>query len=107
MRLPEPSRIIREQYATAHPEDLTRWAHMWNVSRETIRRRAAELGVRRDPEAARRSHSEAAFALGAKAIGLEFGKSDRDEDYSALCREQGGFSVRVVLNGKTYDVRVR
>lgn len=107
MRCPERSRIVRERYADALPEEITEWARRWKVSRESIRRRAAELGVKRAAWAAQQAHREAALALASAAIGLEFGKSDRDEEYAALCREQGGFPVRVVLNGKTYDVRVR
>jgi len=101
MRCPERSRIVRERYADALPEEITEWARLWNVSREAIRRRASELGIKRKAWVAQQAHLETARAMA--DVATECGS---DEDYTALCLQQGGFPRAEIINGQTAWVRI-
>ena len=101
---PEYTAIIRDRYADASPDDIAAWAKAWGVSRDSIRHRAAKLGVRRSMAA-----KEAALSKGQHdrngTVGLyEQPEPNQDHEYVAACIEQGGFPVVVWINGQPRTV---
>jgi hypothetical protein len=103
---PEYTYIILEQYADASPEVISRWCMAWKVSKDAIRHRAAQLGVRRSQAA-----KEAALAQGQHdrngTVGIyEIPAPNRDEDYSAACLAEGGFGRFLETRGRNGEPRL-
>jgi len=106
LRFPDIDRTIIDRYPIAPSEEIARWATTWGVEVQDIRRRARSLGVRRDPIVVRELNKPDGPPTKKLIWFLDAGLSmDRDAEYVALCRAQGGFPVRMVIDGRTYDVR--
>jgi len=96
--------VIRSEYADAPPEVINRWAMAWKVSKDSIRHRAAQLGVRRSEAAKGASLSKGQHERQGTPYAYEAPLADRDEDYVAACIAQGGFPVFVWINGQPRTV---
>ena len=99
LKAAEYSDVIRNQYADASPEVITQWAKSWNVSRDSIRHRAAQLGVRRSETAKGAAISKGQHDRQGTPYAYEAPLADRDAEYVAACIAQGGFPVVIWING--------
>lgn len=104
LRDPEYTAIICEQYPDASPDVIMRWAQAWGVSRDSIRHRAAALGVRRSRAAIETAASKAQHDRNGSSASWEAPLVDRDAEYVAACIAQGGFPVFVWINGQPRTV---
>lgn len=98
------SRIIRYEYADASPETIAQWARSWNVTKDSIRHRAAQLGVKRSDAAKGAAMSRGQHERQGSVSAYEAPVKDRDEEYVASCIAQGGFPVVVWIKGEPRTV---
>jgi hypothetical protein len=101
---PEYTAIIRDQYADASPDAIMAWARRWGVSRDSIRHRAAQLGVRRSREAKEAALSKGQHERNGSSASWEAPSLNRDDEHVAACIAQGGFPVVVWINGQPRTV---
>lgn len=101
---PHYTAIIRDQYPDASPDTIMAWAKKWNVSRDSIRHRAAALGVRRTRSAIESAASKAQHDRNGSSASWEAPLADRDAEYVAACIAQGGFPVVIWINGEPRTV---
>lgn len=101
---PHRTATIRDYYADASPEVIDFWCKAWKVSKDSIRHRAAQLGVRRSEAAKGASLSKGQHERAGTSYAYEAPLADRDEDYVAACIAQGGFPVVVWINGQPRTV---
>jgi hypothetical protein len=98
------SEIIRKHYADAPADLLATWAKSWNVSKDSIRHRAAQLGVRRSEAAKGAAISKGQHDRQGTPHAYEAPLTDRDAEYVAACIAQGGFPVLVWIKGEPRTV---
>jgi hypothetical protein len=100
LRKPQNTEYLVKHYPTATPEQIADMTRRWKVSKDAIRQYAAAIGIKRNREAARQAYAEGARAAAENAIPWTPPEPDRDDEYVAALREQGGFPVLVWINSE-------
>jgi len=97
--------LIRNIYPTASALTLEALAKTYGWSLTALRTHAANLGVKRDPEAARACRSKSAYIAQARAREYQEAMPGvtpgSDARYARACLDQGGFASFVQHNGTT------
>ena len=106
LRDPNRTAIILDQYADAPPETISAWAKAWGVSRDSIRHRAAYLGVRRSEAAKGASLSRGQHERQGSVVAYEPPCLNRDDEYVAACLAEGGFGRYLETRGERGVVRL-
>lgn len=100
------SLIIRYEYADAAPETIAAWAEAWNVTKDSIRHRAAQLGVRRSEAAKGAAMSRGQHERQGSVTAYEPPCLNRDDDHVAACLAEGGFGRYLETRGARGVVRL-